>query len=107
MGTCDNVGERNKKISSESKGNEIDKEETAMENNVKLEGDEDNLNIEQNNKENIDNNGETKDINNSKAIEVENFADGKARLTEYRITEESKILGQKLKDCRFTVKSYG
>ena len=36
-----------------------------------------------------------------KAIEVENFADGKARLTEYRITEESKLLGQKLKDCRF------
>ena len=37
-----------------------------------------------------------------KAIEVENFADGKARLAEYRITEESKILGKKLKDCHFT-----
>ena len=36
-----------------------------------------------------------------KAIEVENFADGKARLTEYRINEDSKILGQKLKDCHF------
>ena len=36
-----------------------------------------------------------------KAIEVENFADGKARLTEYRISEESKLLGKKLKDCRF------
>ncbi len=36
-----------------------------------------------------------------KAIEVENFADGKARLTEYRVTEESRILGQKLKDCNF------
>lgn len=34
-----------------------------------------------------------------KAIEVENFADGKARLTEYRIVEDSKLLGQKLKDC--------
>ena len=37
-----------------------------------------------------------------KAIEVENFADGKARLTEYRITEESKLLGKKIKDCHFT-----
>ena len=36
-----------------------------------------------------------------KAIEVENFADGKARLTEYRVGEDSKILGQKLKDCNF------
>ena len=37
-----------------------------------------------------------------KAIEVENFADGKARLTEYRIGEESKLLNKKLKDCHFT-----
>ncbi|MBQ7449795.1 Trk system potassium transporter TrkA [bacterium] len=37
-----------------------------------------------------------------KAIEVENFADGKARLTEYRIEEESKLLNKKLKDCHFT-----
>lgn len=36
-----------------------------------------------------------------KAIEVENFADGKARLTEYRINEASKSLGKKLKDCSF------
>lgn len=36
-----------------------------------------------------------------KAIEVENFADGKARLTEYRISEESELLGQKIKDCSF------
>ena len=37
-----------------------------------------------------------------KAIEVENFADGKARLTEYRIEEESKLISKKLKDCHFT-----
>ena len=36
-----------------------------------------------------------------KAIEVENFADGKARLTEYRINENSKSLGKRLKDCSF------
>lgn len=36
-----------------------------------------------------------------KAIEVENFADGKARLTEYRIGENSKLLGKTLKNCHF------
>lgn len=36
-----------------------------------------------------------------KAIVVENFADGKARLTEYRIDEDSKILGLKVKECSF------
>ena len=35
------------------------------------------------------------------AVDVENFAQGRARLLEYRIKEDSLILGKKLKDCRF------
>ncbi|MDD3237468.1 MAG: Trk system potassium transporter TrkA [Candidatus Gastranaerophilales bacterium] len=35
------------------------------------------------------------------AIDVENFAQGKARLFEYRIKEESKILNKTIKDCCF------
>ena len=36
-----------------------------------------------------------------KAIDVENFADGKARLLEYRIQENSVFLDKKLKECSF------
>lgn len=36
------------------------------------------------------------------AVDVENFAQGKARMLEYRIKEDSLILGKKLKECRFT-----
>ncbi len=36
------------------------------------------------------------------AVDVENFAQGKARLLEYRIKEDSLLLNKKLKDCRFT-----
>lgn len=35
------------------------------------------------------------------AIDVENFAQGKARLLEYRIKETSSILNKKIKDCSF------
>lgn len=35
------------------------------------------------------------------AIDVENFEGGKARMTEYRIKENSKILNKKIKDCTF------
>ncbi len=35
------------------------------------------------------------------AVDVENFAGGRARLLEYRIKEDSIITGKKLKDCRF------
>ena len=35
------------------------------------------------------------------AVDVENFAQGKSRLLEYRIKEDSTILHKKLKDCRF------
>ena len=36
------------------------------------------------------------------AVDVENFAQGRSRLLEYRIKEDSLILNKKLKDCRFT-----
>ncbi len=36
------------------------------------------------------------------ALDVENFADGKARLLEYRVKENSPIVGQKIKDVGFT-----
>lgn len=36
------------------------------------------------------------------AVDVENFAGGKARLLEYRIKEDSSLLNQKIKDCKFT-----
>ena len=35
------------------------------------------------------------------AVDVENFANGKARLLEYRIKEDSTLLNKKIKDCRF------
>jgi len=35
------------------------------------------------------------------AVDVENFAHGRARLLEYRIKEESELLNKKLKDCYF------
>ena len=35
------------------------------------------------------------------AVDVENFAGGKARLLEYRIKEDSSLLNKKIKDCRF------
>ncbi len=35
------------------------------------------------------------------AVDVENFAHGRARLLEYRIKEDSEILNKKLKDCYF------
>lgn len=35
------------------------------------------------------------------AVDVENFAGGRARLLEYRIKEDSILLNKKLKDCKF------
>ncbi len=35
------------------------------------------------------------------AVDVENFAKGRARLLEYRIKEDSELLSKKLKDCYF------
>lgn len=35
------------------------------------------------------------------AIDVENFANGKARLLEYRIIESTKFINKKVKDCNF------
>ncbi len=35
------------------------------------------------------------------AIDVENFAHGRARLLEYRIKEDSMLLGKQIKDCSF------
>ena len=35
------------------------------------------------------------------AIDVENFAQGKARLLEYRIKEESELLGKEIRECIF------
>ncbi len=35
------------------------------------------------------------------AVDVENFANGKARLLEYRIDESTKFLNKKVKDCSF------
>ncbi|MDR1168673.1 MAG: Trk system potassium transporter TrkA [Heliobacteriaceae bacterium] len=36
------------------------------------------------------------------ALDVENFADGKARLLEYKVEPNLKIAGKKVKDCGFT-----
>ncbi|MBP3820996.1 Trk system potassium transporter TrkA [bacterium] len=36
------------------------------------------------------------------ALDVENFADGKARLLEYKVKPSSKIVGKIVKDCGFT-----
>ena len=35
------------------------------------------------------------------AIDVENFANGKARLFEYRVVETTKFINKKIKDCSF------
>ena len=35
------------------------------------------------------------------AIDVENFANGKARLLEYRVVEGTKFINKKIKDCNF------
>jgi len=35
------------------------------------------------------------------AVDVENFANGKARLLEYRIKEDSSLLNKKIKECKF------
>ncbi len=35
------------------------------------------------------------------AIDVENFANGKARLLEYRVLDETKFINKKIKDCSF------
>lgn len=36
------------------------------------------------------------------ALDVENFADGKARLLEYKVNSGSSIIGKMVKDCNFT-----
>ena len=36
------------------------------------------------------------------ALDVENFADGKARLLEYKVKPSSSIVGKMVKDCNFT-----
>ena len=36
------------------------------------------------------------------ALDVENFADGTARLLEYKVKETSPIVGKMVKDCGFT-----
>ena len=36
------------------------------------------------------------------ALDVENFADGKARLLEYKVKSSSSIVGKMVKDCGFT-----
>ena len=36
------------------------------------------------------------------ALDVENFADGRARLLEYKVRPESSIVGKMVKDCGFT-----
>lgn len=38
----------------------------------------------------------------AQALDVENFADGKARLLEYKVTPNLSIVNKKIKDCRFT-----
>jgi trk system potassium uptake protein TrkA len=38
----------------------------------------------------------------AQALDVENFADGRARLLEYKVTPNLSIVGKKVKDCRFT-----
>jgi len=37
----------------------------------------------------------------AQALDVENFADGRARLLEYKLKENSVLVGQKIKDCNF------
>ena len=36
------------------------------------------------------------------ALDVENFADGRARLLEYKVQSNSQIIGKMVKDCNFT-----
>ncbi len=38
----------------------------------------------------------------AQALDVENFADGRARLLEYKVKENLPIVGKKVKDCGFT-----
>lgn len=38
----------------------------------------------------------------AKALDVENFADGRARLLEYKVQPNLSIIGKKLKECYFT-----
>ena len=38
----------------------------------------------------------------AKALDVENFADGRARLLEYKVKPHHPIVGKKVKDCGFT-----
>ena len=38
----------------------------------------------------------------AEALDVENFADGKARLMEYKVKPNLSIVGKKVKDCNFT-----
>ena len=38
----------------------------------------------------------------AKALDVENFADGRARLLEYKVTPNMPITNKKVKECRFT-----
>lgn len=38
----------------------------------------------------------------AQALDVENFADGRARLLEYKVQESLPIIGKKVKDCGFT-----
>ena len=38
----------------------------------------------------------------AQALDVENFADGRARLLEYKVQSHLPIIGKKLKDCGFT-----
>ena len=37
----------------------------------------------------------------AQALDVENFADGRARLLEYKLNEKSVLLNQKIRDCAF------
>lgn len=38
----------------------------------------------------------------AQALDVENFADGRARLLEYKISEHLPIVGKKIRECNFT-----
>ena len=38
----------------------------------------------------------------AQALDVENFADGKARLLEYKVSENLPIVGKKVRECNFT-----
>ena len=42
----------------------------------------------------------------ARALDVENFADGKARLLEYKLNANSMLLNRKIKDCGFPPHTY-